>query len=678
MEATVDVTTRSFEIQVHDDHLARIAQVRKPILAVAELIWNAVDADADDVSVSLTDGPLGGLENIRVRDDGHGIPYADAETLFSGLGGSWKQTTHHSKEKHRILHGKEGRGRFRVFALGRVVDWDVCYGSASGLRTYRISMKKEHLKRVEVDDDAPAQVSLGRGVLVTVTELDRDFRSLRSPGIVEELAQIFALYLRQYPTVKINYDGTLIDPRSVEDRTEEYDLPQITTPEGESFSASIEIVEWKMSTERRLYFCNGNGFPLDDTQPGIQAAGFDFTAYLKSEYFAKLLAENRLEIATLDNPTSKILGTAKEVLRSHFRRRASERAAGLVEEWRREAVYPYQGDASSVVEEAERQVFNVVALSVNQFLPNFADSDDKSKRFQLRLLRHAVESAPADLSRIINEVLDLPVEKRKELSDLLDRTTLAHIISASKVISDRLEFLQGLDTLVFDQEFKDVVRERTQLHRIVAENSWMFGEQYNLSVDDQSLTEVLKQHLKAAGREVEIDQEVRRADGSRGIVDLMFSRNIQIAGSEEREHLIVELKRPSVKIDSEVTAQIESYAFAVAEDERFRNVPAKWVFWAISNDVDAIVSRKIAQKDRPRGILYQSDANAHPQIMIWVKTWSQLVNECRARLRFFAEKLNYAPDRDSSLSHLRGTYQKYLAELFMRDDDENDQKPEAT
>jgi hypothetical protein len=31
-------------------------------------------------------------------------------------------------------------------------------------------------------------------------------------------------------------------------------------------------------------------------------------------------------------------------------------------------------------------------------------------------------------------VLDLPPEKRQELADLLDRTTLAHVISASKVM----------------------------------------------------------------------------------------------------------------------------------------------------------------------------------------------------------------------------------------------------
>src|ERR1700730_7206401 len=106
-----------------------------------------------------------------------------------------------------------------------------------------------------------------------------------------------------------------------------YTASTITTNDGETFEASIEIVEWRMPNERRMYFCDGSGFPLDDTSPGIQAPGFSFTAYLKSDYFAKLLAENRLEIANLDVPTSKLLDAAKNAMRDHFRRRASEKAA---------------------------------------------------------------------------------------------------------------------------------------------------------------------------------------------------------------------------------------------------------------------------------------------------------------------------------------------------------------
>jgi len=161
-------------------------------------------------------------------------------------------------------------------------------------------MMKDHLKLVQVDDESPAGAGSHRGVTVNVGELDREFLSLRDPDVTNELAQIFALYLRQYPSISIYYDGTLIDPRSAEDHTQQYPLPSIITNDGETFEASIEIVEWRMPRERRMYFCDGSGFPLDDTSPGIQAPGFSFTAYLKSEYFAKLLGENRLEIANLD------------------------------------------------------------------------------------------------------------------------------------------------------------------------------------------------------------------------------------------------------------------------------------------------------------------------------------------------------------------------------------------
>jgi hypothetical protein len=346
------MTAKTFEIQVQDDHLQRIAQVRKPILAIAELIWNAVDADANRVDVVLYDDAFGGLKSIEVTDNGHGIPYAEAEDLFSRLGGSWKQGRRHSHEQRRILHGKEGRGRFRAFALGRVVDWDVCYREKDSLWAYRITMIKDHPRRVQVGDVAPARTDQHPGVNVIVGELDREFRSLRDPGVTNALAQIFALYLRQYPKVLIFYDGTLIDPRAVEDRTEQYILPNIEAPDSGTFPASLEIVEWRMQSERRMYFCDGSGFPLDDTQPGIHAPGFNFTAYLKSDYFAKLLAENRLEIANLDTPTSRVLGAAKDTMRDHFRRRASEKAAGLVEEWQRENVYPYEGQASTAIEEA--------------------------------------------------------------------------------------------------------------------------------------------------------------------------------------------------------------------------------------------------------------------------------------------------------------------------------------
>ena len=47
----------------------------------------------------------------------------------------------------------------------------------------------------------------------------------------------------------------------------------------------------------------------------------------------------------------------------------------------------------------------------------------------------------------------------------------------------------------------------------------VFGEEFNLTVDDQSLTEVLRKHLHLLGRGLGDGEPVLREDGTMGIVD---------------------------------------------------------------------------------------------------------------------------------------------------------------
>lgn len=54
----------------------------------------------------------------------------------------------------------------------------------------------------------------------------------------------------------------------------------------------------------------------------------------------------------------------------------------------------------------------------------------------------------------------------------------------------------------------------------------------------------------------------------------MLSRNIQLAGAEDWEHLVTELNRPKVRVGGDVAAQIEGCDFSVTDDERFRSGPA--------------------------------------------------------------------------------------------------------
>lgn len=652
----------TFEIEVQDDHVQKISHTRKPILALSELIWNALDADADRVDITIEEDDLGGIRAIVISDDGHGIPRIRAQSLFGKLGGSWKRASRRTEEKNRLLHGQEGKGRLRSFSLGRVVDWTVRYETVDGPREYTISMLKDRPRHGTVSEEVAVDAPPRRGTTVRISEIISSFRSLGTEHAPEQIAVIFALYLRQYPSVHIFYNGENVDPRSVEERSDIIPLSAIQSSEGKSYSCELEIVEWKVETERRLFLCNANGFPLDDIAPGVHAPGFQFTAYLKSEYFAELLAANALDLSSMDSALVSTIHASKAAIRDHFRARSEEQARGLVEQWKQEKIYPYQNEPSTEIERKERQVFDIAALNVATYLPKFQEAEPKAKQLQLRLLRHAIETGPEEALRFLNEVLDLPPERRQELAHLLDRTTLSEIISATKLITDRLEFLQGLNELIFSYEFHKLTKERTQLHRILAPNAWIFGEQYHLAVDDQNLTAVLRKHKELLGEKIFVDDPVRRENGSDGIVDLMFSRCIALPGVVDREHLIVELKRPRVPIGTAEADQIESYANAVASDPRFNDTKTKWIFWVVSTEITETIRRRASQRGREKGILYQSEDG--PTITIWAKSWAEIIEEAMARMRFFQNGLNYTPDRDASLEHLRVTYSKHVGELI--------------
>jgi len=58
-----------YPVEVQSDYLEKITRAR-PAPALAELIWNALDADASRVSVTFHDNEMGGLDRIVIRDNG--------------------------------------------------------------------------------------------------------------------------------------------------------------------------------------------------------------------------------------------------------------------------------------------------------------------------------------------------------------------------------------------------------------------------------------------------------------------------------------------------------------------------------------------------------------------------------------------------------------------------------
>lgn len=648
-------------VKVQEDHLQTLSRVKKPILAIAELIWNGLDANANNIKVALNRNKFGCIDSVSVSDDGHGLPYMEVEAAFGSLGGSWKKETRHTRGKERLLHGKAGKGRFRAFFIGRDISWKTWYESDGEILTYQIIGRSGELLHFQIVDKKSSKRKK-TGTEVEIREMQKEFTSLEPKKAVQEITEHFSLYISLYPSVNIKYDGTYIDPSQAMDSKKDYKLDEIKLKDKRKIAVNLTIIEWKNPTERKLYLCDSQGFTYYDVPSRIHAPRFNFTAYLKSVLIRELDEAGQLIFEEGHPDLQIILEAARRKLREHFKQRSIEEGGKIVEHWKKEKVYPYEGKPKDIIEQNERQVFDIVAINLPRYLPDFEGSDPKSKSLSLKLLRHALQTSPTTARLILGEVLDLPDDKQEEFGELLEKTSLEGIITASKIVADRLDFLKGLELLVFDPKSREQLLERRQLHRIIAEETWVFGEEFNLTVDDQSLTEVLKKHLKRRGEEIAIDEPVKREDGSEGIIDLMLSRRVPRPRAEEREHLIIEIKRPKQKIDGKAMAQIEDYAFAISGDERFKDVQTWWTYWALSNDISPNIRKKAKQQDRPEGMIY---ANKEGRMSIWVKTWSQVINDCRARLDFYQQKLRYSASNKTAIAYLREEYEKYLPGCFV-------------
>ncbi len=655
---------QEYSIEAKNDFIEKVSQAR-PLQAISEIVWNSLDADATKVNISF-EKTLNVISKIEIKDNGSGIPIDKVPEYFGNLGGSWKKGTKRS-EKGRLLHGKEGKGRFKAKSLGRVCDWRTIYKSGDNYYQYTVSIIENTIR---VSEQEPASIKK-TGTTVIISELVKDFSKTFNDNFIQELTENFALYLKAYSDVNIFVDTEKIELGNAIKTQTTLPLPNIEDSELGDFSAKLEVIEWKGNSERKIYLCDKNGCPLSEvTGRKLPFGNFVFSAYLKSDYISELQSKGVLEFTDFSKPLSIAIDIAIDKLKDLYRNKLASEAQSVVQKWKSENSYPYTTPPSSTVEEATRQVFDIIAVNVSSNISDFMDNNVKNRTFQLRLLKEIVEKSPEDLQDIISSVLDLPIQKRKELAELLKNTSLSSVISMANKVTGRLNFINGLDTLLFDDKYKKGLKERVQLQKLLEDNTWFFGEEYNLVANDESLTTVLKKYAKKHKLNIRLDEPVESFRGKKqDIIDLMVSKTNKRSSSDEIENLVIEIKSPKQPtLTSTELTQIEGYATAVAADERFHGIKAKWNFIVISNDMDKITELRANQTNRPKGLITDSD-----NIKIWAKTWSQLLFGNRERHRFLNETLGSDLTKSNSLEYLRTSYNELLRDLIEPQTIENEQ-----
>lgn len=639
--------------------------VKRPAQGLCELIWNAFDEDAELVKVVLTTSDLGGLDQISVEDDGNGMTLQRAETAFATVGDSWKHRPGALTDGKRPVHGRLGRGRYAAFGLARSVTWISTASKVDGgdLATVRIVGSLDDLQHMEISEGAAESDRPGTTVILGLVTEKAQASFDRREDLRSHLLSEFALHLERFADFKIDFAGEVLDPSQVIEDHEEIPLE---LPADLSGAASLVVIQWTLpNVERRLYLCTSDGSIVDEIAPRIQSPGAEFTAYLKWDGFTH---ESTLLLADdTESPAGQVLTIAKAALRTKLAESARKREAETVQRWRNEGVYPFD-DADppeDSVAGATREVFNVVAMTTARAIEE--TKSQKVKALTLRLLKETLENDPESLVPILREVIKLPAPRLEELKQILERTTLTQLIQIGKQIGERVEFINSLDTLIFGRKGKKRLLERRQLHRILTHETWIFGEEWSLTGDDEALNRVLKKFLQKLGQDVELaTAPIRREDGSLAIPDLVMGRAMP-QREDRMTQLVVELKRPSHKLDSNDVTQIRSYASAIVNDERFDQPNITWDFWLVGNETRREVDEMREQTHLPYGCVHSSSG-----YRIWVFTWAEIISSARHRIKFVQDSLQYESTHDTGLEYLRDRYADYLPDDLELDEDAND------
>lgn len=642
---------KSISVQMTPEHFDRSIK-GSPKEAIKELIWNACDADAKNIEVSFAYGGIEGSEHVSdifIRDDGHGIPYEYVEEYFGKYGCSQKSLSNKSPGG-RIYHGKLGQGRYKCLSIANFIEWETLY--IDGEKTNKYEIKINGNSQMDVDYSASAEIIDDQltGTIVHLhgihdNKINNVDKLADNETMIPELLTTFAPYLLAYSDISLIYNGIKVNPLNYvyEQEEEQFTYEE----EGKTpVNARALFIRWKQSMFGKIYICGNSGVVYDEKDYGRLKEG-NLSLYLLSNHFESMHRENTLILGLSDPAYAYFDELAKKHIKNMLKSQEDDAAVAEIGRLKAEGSYPYPDEPNDDVSRAEQNMFDILAVEVNRVVPQLRSAPTQAKKLTYRLMREAINTNPSSIKTILTEVFNLTPEQQDDLAELLKHTHLPEIIDVAKTVSDRLTFIHLLEQMVYNDSVGKAIKERSQFHKLLLKELWVFGEKYALLTSDKSLKNLLKAHIECLGRdELVPDIPPEAVEDLTRIPDICLYNQV-CNGFEQYEHLVIELKRPTLKLTKKEIDQIEDYAMKVTNNPMFDKATTKWKFILLGQDFDSYVETKLRNRIQGPGNFYNSDDGA---VEISVLRWSTIIQNNKFKYEFLRKKLNYELELDSNSS----------------------------
>ena len=630
---------------------------RDTFQAFRELINNSIQAEANEIEINIEYVNQADLKapikSIEIIDNGYGVPYSEFDERILEIGTTVKQKG-------------QGIGRFGAFQIGELMHIDTI-GFDKQKKEYSITkfsvdtidLQNAQLEETEFKVNYEYFEKQKKNTYYKVN-IERFHHNKQEKVAKRNLINEKFLEQNINQAIFENYPYQIFH-NIVKFVVNGIELKRNNFVIGRPSKKTIDYVD-KKGKEHKIdfYFYNIKS-PLNKVKVFYQTDNEDLKSvaheytyssdwytpdlgtwfiYVSSSFLNSDLFRN-LDIETLGEEEIKNLkNTVKEVINDFFKAK-NKRFDKFLNNLEKDKYYPYIDEKPAT--KTQEVLFKKVAYLLERE-HRLIQKDDKIRNFLYPLLDKAISNG--NIEFIFNKVLKLSDENIEKFHSLLQKTDLEDVVHFASKVSEKLEFLEFLHELTYG-EISKYIKERSQLHKIIEKELWLFGENYNgtpkLWSDKKIgkiLTEIRRNHFNYKPSEDDKNLINIEGDGLNDITDLFFF-NEKITDNDDREIMVVELKAPNCAISQKEIEQINRYAFTLEENSGLPNDKVKYKLILISSRLSKYAksqakSRRKSFPNKP----FLFDVKTEKNIEVYVLEWSELIEQNRRKLGYLSAKLS--------------------------------------
>ena len=623
--------------------------------ALKELLNNSIQAGSNriDVDIEYTDEATykSSIKQISIQDNGHGVPYNEFDNRILQIGTTVKKSG-------------QGIGRFGSFQIGELMHIEsIGYDekkkeySKTNFSIDTIDLRDAQLEQTDfkVDYNYLGANKINTYYKVVIQNLHHNInpkpfkRNQITKGFLPENIQqtIFENYPFEifHDKVRFFVNGTQIKKDDFLTSTPIKKVVNYTDKRGNNHEIRFYFYNIKSPLNKVKVF-----FQTDNA--GIKSVAHEYTyssdwytpdlgtwfIYLESSFLNSDLFRN-LDIESLGEEEVKKLKEQIKITINDFFKDRNKKFEKFLKNLESDKYYPYKEEMPA--SKAQEIIFKKAAYLLEEE-HNLITKDDKIRTFLYPLLDKAISNG--DIEYIFKKILKLSDENISKFKSLLDKSDIEDVVHFASIVSKKIEFLNFLHELVYGG-ISNYLKERSQLHKIVQNELWLFGENYSGTPhlwSDKKIGNILKElnQKHPAYEPTQEDVNLIETEGNLNDITDLFFLNEKVNDSGEREIMVVELKSPKCAISEKELNQIDRYAFTIEENSALPTDKVKYKLILISSRLakfakSKVKSRRASFPDNP--FLY--DKKTEKNIEVYVMEWSELIEQNKRKLNYLSNQL---------------------------------------